>query len=110
MPELTAETLVDLKVPEDVQIAPNGQQVAYTLVSQSKKEEHAISALWIASTSDARHTRQFTYGDAEDTSPRWSPDSTQIAFLSDRATRGTAQLYVITADGGEAWALTSTKI
>jgi len=109
MPELTAETLVDLKVPEDVQIAPNGQQVAYTLVSQSKKEEHAISALWIASTSDARHTRQFTYGDAEDTSPRWSPDSTQIAFLSDRATRGTAQLYVITADGGEAWALTSTK-
>ncbi len=109
MPELTVETIVDLKVPEDVQIAPNGQQVAYTLVPQSKKEEHATSALWIASTSDARGTRQFTQGGAEDRSPRWSPDSTQIAFLSDRATRGIAQLYVIAADGGEARALTSTK-
>jgi len=109
MPELTAETIVDLKVPEDVHIAPNGQQVVYTLVSQSKKEEHATTALWIASTSDARGARQFTQGDAEDRSPRWSPDSTQIAFLSDRTTRGIAQLYVIAADGGEARALPTTK-
>src|SRR5438128_9250430 len=42
-------------------------------------------------------------------SPRWSPDGKYLAFLSDRAKRGTGQLYLIAADGGEALALTSIK-
>ncbi len=109
MSELTAEMIVDQNFPRDVQIAPDGKQVAYILAPASKKEEHGNSAIWIASTESARETRQFTTGEAQDRHPRWSPDGTHVAFLSDRAKRGTAQLYLIAADGGEALALTSIK-
>lgn len=109
MSELTAELVVDQSFPSDVQVAPDGKRVAYTLAPRGKKEEHENSAIWIASTVHVRETRQFTAGDAHDQHPRWSPDGKHLAFLSDRATRGTAQLYLIGADGGEARALTSIK-
>lgn len=109
MTELTAELIVDQLSPHDVQISPDGKQVAYTLAPLSKKEEHATSAIWVASTGHAREAPQFTSGEAHDHHARWSPDGTQLAFLSDRAKRGTARLYLIAADGGEALALTSTK-
>lgn len=109
MAELTAEMIVDCSLPDEVHIAPGGEQVVYTLVPKSKKGEHESSALWIASTDHQRETRQFTAGEAHNYHPRWSPDSKKIAFLSDRAKRGTAQLYLIAADGGEAQALTSTE-
>jgi Tol biopolymer transport system component len=63
---------------------------------------------WVATTDGSRPARRFTSDDVGNTHPRWSPDGSQIAFLSDRAERGTAQLYVIAADGGEARPLTST--
>lgn len=108
MVELTAEMIVDQTFPDDVQLSPDGKQVAYTLAPWSKKEEHETSAIWIASTDHAGETRQFTAGEAHDQRPRWSPNGKQLAFLSDRAKRGTAQLYLIAADGGEARALTPT--
>lgn len=109
MAELTAEMIVDLATPKQPDISPDGRTVVYALTPDSKKEEHGTSALWLVPVDGSRHARQFTAGSAEDHSPRWSPDGSQIAFLSDRATRGTAQLYVITADGGEARALTDVK-
>jgi dipeptidyl aminopeptidase/acylaminoacyl peptidase len=107
MSELTAELIVDQQFPQDVQIAPDGKEVAYILAPWGKKEEYETSAIWVASADRAREARQFTAGEAHDWHPRWSPDGQRLAFLSDRAKRGTAQLYLIAADGGEALALTS---
>ncbi len=109
MSELTAEMIVDQDFPSDVQLSPDGKRVAYILAPLNKKEEHETSAIWIAETDHAGETRQFTAGEAHDQHPRWSPDGKHLAFLSDRAKRGIAQLYLIAADGGEALALTSTK-
>jgi hypothetical protein len=53
MAELTAEMIVDQTFPNDVQLSPDGKQVAYTLALRSKKEEHETSAIWIASTDRA---------------------------------------------------------
>jgi len=102
MTELTAEMIVDFAVPQELDISPDGTRVAYALSPNSKKEEHATSSLWVATTDGSRAARQFTRGDVEDHKPKWSPDSSQIAFLSDRDKRGTAQLYLIASDGGEA--------
>ncbi len=109
MTQLTAEMITDQPIPDQVQIAPDGESVAYSVAARGKKEEHATSALWLAHLDPTKGTHQFTSGETRDEHPRWSPDGKQLAFLSDRAKRGTAQLYVIAVDGGEARALTSIK-
>jgi dipeptidyl aminopeptidase/acylaminoacyl peptidase len=93
----------------DVQLSPDGRRVAYALVPASKREEHGMSAIWIADVDGARPPRQFSAGTAADRRPQWSPDGRRLAFLSDRVTRGTAQLYIIDVDGGEARPLTPSK-
>jgi dipeptidyl aminopeptidase/acylaminoacyl peptidase len=114
VPELTPEMIADMCWPEDLQVSPDGRTAVYRLRPSGKKDEHPVSALWISSADDApagpaHAARQFTAGAAEDRAPRWSPDGGQIAFLSDRTKRGTAQLYLIPADGGEARPLTSVE-
>ncbi len=109
MPDLTAEQITDLTLPQAPQISPDGRFVTYTLAGMSKRDEFETSTLWMAATDDSEAPWQFTAGTAHDHSPRWSPDGSQLAFLSDRAKRGTDQLYLISAVGGEARALTDTE-
>jgi dipeptidyl aminopeptidase/acylaminoacyl peptidase len=52
---------------------------------------------------EGSEARQFTTGDQHDSSPRWSADGRQIAFLSDRGDKDKpAQIYLIPFNGGEA--------
>lgn len=67
----------------------------------SKEGEHTISTIWVAPYSGGK-PKQFTSGQWNDQSPAWSPDSQQLAFLSDRAERGKASLYIAPVNGGEA--------
>ena len=50
--------------------------------------------------------RQLTHGDYENYAPVWSPDSSQIAFISERSEDkdlfDNSQAYVVSASGGEA--------
>ena len=48
-----------------------------------------------------------TNGDDGETSPRWSPDGSTIAFLSERGDSEETQLYLLPNQGGEALQLTS---
>jgi dipeptidyl aminopeptidase/acylaminoacyl peptidase len=109
MSELTAEIIADLRLPDGIQIAPDGTAIAYTLSSFSQAEEHPRSSIWLASVDGASAARQFTRGDAQERQPKWSPDGKQLAFLSDREKAGTALIYLIAIDGGEALPLTSKK-
>src|SRR5512132_1240204 len=53
-------------------------------------------------------TRQLTFTtEKSETSPRWAPDGSYFAFLSDRD--GPMQLYTMRTDGGEARRVTSGK-
>lgn len=69
--------------------------------SLARKGKHPESDLWVAPFSGRKPCR-FTSGSWLDEAPRPSPDSSRIAFLSDRAERGKKSLYIISIDGGEA--------
>jgi dipeptidyl aminopeptidase/acylaminoacyl peptidase len=84
-----------------VRLSPDGSRIAWVAAPYGAKGEHDESAIWMAAVDGIEMGRRWTYGGA-DTSPRWSPDGTRLAFLSDRAKRGTAGLYVMPASGGEA--------
>src|SRR5207302_8802971 len=56
------------------------------------------AAIWLIDA-DGANAVQLTAGSKRDSSPRWSPDGSRIAFLSDRDDG--QQLYVIAVGGGE---------
>ena len=51
--------------------------------------------------------RQFTSGPKSDNAPRWSPDGTKLAFVSDRGNG--RQIYVMPLSGGEAMQVTKMR-
>jgi dipeptidyl aminopeptidase/acylaminoacyl peptidase len=106
---ISAKDLYNLETVSGVRLSPDGQFVIYVKNRVERKTEKKYSNLWIIPT-DGGQPRQFTFGDQNDTVPQWSPDSQQIAFLSDRADREKpAQVYLIPTYGGEARPLTELK-
>jgi dipeptidyl aminopeptidase/acylaminoacyl peptidase len=104
-----ADDLYKLEVISSPRISPDGEKAVYCIQRIDRKTEKKFNNLWIVSTLRGA-ARQFTYGDQNDTSPRWSPDGRQIAFLSNRAdTEKPAQIYLIPVDGGEARKLTEIE-
>lgn len=108
MGDLTAEQMTSGWHPVDVRLSPDAALVAWVAERYGKEADHPESGIWLASTDGARTGRRWTWG-GEDRQPRWSPDGRRLAFLSDRAERGTAGLYVMSVDGGEARPLVVRK-
>lgn len=101
---ITLEDLFRLRLVSDPQLSPDGGRVVYVLTRTDLEKNQYFSSLYLVDLADDAPDRPFTAGDHRDCSPRWSPDGTRIAFVSDRGE--TAQLWCIPADGGEAQLLT----
>jgi dipeptidyl aminopeptidase/acylaminoacyl peptidase len=109
---LTALDLMKVNAVSGPRISPDGSRVAYT-VSEIKmekdKEWKSVGQVWVVPTNRSAKSRQYTRGDKSATAPEWSPDGTMLAFLSDREKDGERQVWMMMADGGEAWAVTAHK-
>jgi len=111
---LTALDLLKVAAVTGPRVSPDGAHVAYT-VSETKtekdKEWKTVSHVWVALIAPAGSAkpRQYTRGEKNDTAPEWSPDGKLLAFLSDREKDGERQVWMMAADGGEAWSVTSQK-
>lgn len=90
----------------EVALSPDGERVAYVTSEISQAGEAPVSTIWLVETAGGA-PRRLTTSEVIDNSPRWSPDGTRLAFLSDRKQRGTTQLYVLSLAGGEAVRLTN---
>lgn len=92
-----------VQVASDPQISPDGKRIVYVRNSQDLASDRRVSNLWIINFDGTDH-RPLTTGTYSDSSPRWSPDGTRLAFVSDRD--GKSQLYVRWMDSGQIAKLT----
>jgi dipeptidyl aminopeptidase/acylaminoacyl peptidase len=104
---LTSDTLWKWQWVGDAQISPDGSKVVYVHIRVNEDKDNYVSALWLADVKTGA-LRQMTTATARHWSPRWSPDGTRIALVSNRGGRA-AQIYVLPLDGGEATAVTKMK-
>jgi len=102
---LTPEAALNLRSISDLQFSPDGARVAF-VVAEPPKGERRARHIWLYDKKSGA-VRQFTFSAKDESSPRWSPDGKQLAFLSNRDDQ--QQIYVMRADGGEAAALTKGK-
>src|SRR5919112_6259144 len=88
----------------DPQMSPDGSQVAFVRVTVNEKSDQYESNLWIAKADGSEAPRQLSSG-TRDTTPRWSPDGTRLAFTRSIDKDGKpqpAQIYLMPMAGGEA--------
>jgi dipeptidyl aminopeptidase/acylaminoacyl peptidase len=104
--KMTIEDALAIRQIGAPQFSPDGKRIAYTISEWDREENRRVSHIWLVS-SDGGPTVKLTTGDKGETSPQWSPDGANIAFLADRD-RGT-QVWVIPVGGGEADKLTNEE-
>ena len=86
----------------DPRLSPDGERILFTRKTVDDKNK-TVGQVW--SVDRAGGLRQWTAGEKGAGGGRWSPDGSAIFFASSR--EGTAQVYTIPTDGGEARKLTS---
>jgi dipeptidyl aminopeptidase/acylaminoacyl peptidase len=102
-----AEDLLSFRVVSDMDVSADGRWLVYTLQEVDPSSDQYFSNHWLISTGGGA-PRQLTFGRDMNSSPRFSPDGTRLAFLSNRA-GGPSQLYVLALAGGEAAPITHLK-
>lgn len=85
--------------------SPDGQWIVFTVRAWDAESNKTTTNLWLVNP-DGSNLRQLTTAKHfSDSSPTWSPDSSMVAFVSNRS--GSRQIWTIRLDGGEAKQLTS---
>ncbi len=109
MRSMTPDDLYAITWVSDCAISPDGSRVAFVATKMDRESDRYRSAIWVVDTQGGE-PRQFTAGAKRDTAPKWSPDGTQLAFLSQREDEKPAQLCVMPANGGESRVLTKLPL
>lgn len=97
---MTPEDLWKVKRVGAPSAAPDGKWCAVDVTTWYIDKDSSTSQIWLLST-DGKTQKPLTAA-GRNNGPKWSPDGTSIAFLSQRAGDEVPQVYVISPDGGEA--------
>ena len=97
------------KFVSDPQISHDGTRIAFVISTINYEEDKYERHIWMTDTITGESS-QFTYGSGADSYPRWSPDDSELIFISrGREPNKKTQLYVINANGGEAKMLAESE-
>ncbi|MGP9799949.1 prolyl oligopeptidase family serine peptidase [Rheinheimera sp. NSM] len=86
-----AEDIFALEYASEVQISPDGSKIVYVRASNDIMTDSTRTSLWLLDVKSGRQlplfADKFNYSQ-----PRWSADSQQLAFISDRS--GSRQIHL----------------
>ncbi|MCF6270014.1 MAG: S9 family peptidase [Melioribacteraceae bacterium] len=97
------EDLYKVKHVGSPTISNNGELVAFTVTTSNLKEAKSNTDIYVMDV-DGTNQKQLTNNDASDFNPMWKADDSGVFFSSTRT--GSAQLFYIPIDGGEAEQIT----
>jgi dipeptidyl aminopeptidase/acylaminoacyl peptidase len=87
--------------------SPDGDYLLYSLSSNNLEKDMVQSDLWRVRWRDGQTTALTQTPESSEWLPRWSPDGSGLAFLSDRGSETqSTQIWFMPAFGGEARQLT----
>jgi dipeptidyl aminopeptidase/acylaminoacyl peptidase len=87
----------------DLQFSPDGSELAFVASSYQWDAQPHVRIMRIATG----ETHELTPAGKSERAPQWAPDGGSLAFLSNRG--GKNEIYLVSAAGGDARALTSRK-
>lgn len=102
--KLEVADLFKLQSVTDPQLAPNGKEAVFVKTHIDEEDNKYIANLFHVDL-ESNEVTQWTHGKGAISSPEWSSDGKQIAFLSDREEKN--QLFILQARGGEAQKVTT---
>jgi len=102
--KLTVMDEFQIQLPTDPQISPDGKKIVYVRRFADSMTDRRYGNLWIVNADGTDH-RPLTTGNRNDGSPRWSPDGSRLAYLSDAD--GKQQIYVRWMDSGQTARITN---
>ncbi len=103
---LTIEDYATMPAISSPLLSRDGKHIVYGVTHADMERSAYQSDLWLIDA-DGSNNIQLTHGTATNNHPRWSPDGSKIAFLSDRDARN--GIWIIGATGGEAEKLTNER-
>lgn len=101
--------LARLQDVENPQVSPDGNWVAYELISTDTTRDETNADIWMVSW-DGKQNVQLTNSDEDETSPQWSPDGKYLSFISSRdCDDDIAQVWLQNRLGGDAKKISDVK-
>src|SRR5437870_2945802 len=100
MRSLIPEDVYAIRVINDLEIAPNGQTVAYVLSTFDRKRDREFSAIWTVDVATGE-SRQITSGENRESAPHWAPDGRTLAYTrvtSVDAQQSDRDIYTVDTD------------
>jgi dipeptidyl aminopeptidase/acylaminoacyl peptidase len=90
---LTGNDLFNLEAASDPQISPDGKTVVYVRRTNDIMTDRARSSIWSIDVATGMQT-PLVAGAGSHGQPRWSPDGSRLAYISNDDEKAGAQLYV----------------
>ena len=90
--------------------SPDGQHIVFVSTPSPKADDTMFNGTVHIVDIESENVRKLTGHTAGESSPRWSSDGKQIAYLHSPAGYGQKDLHIISAEGGTSTNLTATQL